>query len=298
MINRHTYLLLGLMVAGGAPYLTRSHESTDLAGDAPAPATSDLPPSSSAVANQFDSLPPFSPAPHGSSDTSQYVRTAAAESQPNTQTGTANPFGGATTTRPSTTPGTTNIATTSPPNRMILASGSENANVNRNEQSTNVAGDKKQAPTDDGRIYPGPSPKNKRIEFAEIFRLDINSAWLMAHWPRVTTGLTELDWHGYRVSLTTGTQEDDVAGALTFYYDKEQVIQKMTFRGLTGDPRKLVWFVTTTYEFQREIVQDPAVQLYRLGKGRKPSELIIRPASVIRADAPHERFEIDFVMYR
>jgi hypothetical protein len=226
------------------------------------------------------------------------VRTAAAETQPNTQTGTANPFGGATTTQPSTTPGTASNATASPPNHMILASGSENANVNRNEHPTDGAGATKKAAAEDGRIFQGPSPKNKRIEFAEIFRLDINSAWLMAHWPRVTTGLTELDWHGYRVSLTTGTQEDDVAGALTFYYDKEQVIQKMTFRGLTGDPRKLVWFVTTTYEFKREIVQDPAVQLYRLGKGRKPSELIIRPATVIRADAPHERFEIDFVIYR
>jgi hypothetical protein len=137
------------------------------------------------------------------------------------------------------------------------------------------------------------------IRFEEVFRLDVNSAWLMARWPRVTTGLADLELHGYRVSLVTGIREDDVAGALTYYYDREQVIQKMTFRGVTGDPRRLVLFFTSQYGFEREFVPEPALQVYRAqGTGPLMSELRVRPAAVIRADAPRERFELDLVLAR
>jgi hypothetical protein len=137
------------------------------------------------------------------------------------------------------------------------------------------------------------------IRFEEVFRLDVNSAWLMARWPRVTTGLADLQLHGYRVPLVTGTREDDIAGALTYYYDREQVIQKLTFRGVTGDPRRLVLFCTSQYGFEREFVPDPALQVYRAqGTGPLMSELRVRPAAVIRADAPRERFEIELVLAR
>ena len=144
-----------------------------------------------------------------------------------------------------------------------------------------------------------PADTSPKIRFEEVFRLDVNSAWLMTRWPRVTTGLAEMEWHGYRVALLTGTREDDLAGALTYYYDKNQVIQKMTFRGRTGDFRRLVLFATTQYKLERETVSDPALQVFRSkGTGRKASELIVRPARVIRADAPRERFDVELTLYR
>ena len=171
------------------------------------------------------------------------------------------------------------------------ASGMATHSVNSSRTVSSSAG---------GAIQKSAKPDSLRpIEFAQVFRLDINSAWLMKNWPRVTTGLTDLTLHGYRVSLVTGIRDDDLTGALTYYYDEEQLIQKMTFRGLTGDPRRLVMFCTSQYHFERETVKDPALQVFSAkATGRRTSQLTIRPARVIRADAPRERFEVELVLMR
>ena len=71
------------------------------------------------------------------------------------------------------------------------------------------------------------------------------------------------------------------------------------FRGTTGDPRKLVKYLTTKYEFVREPTDDPSLQLYRIKRhGVVESELRIRQARVIRAEAPRSRFEVELGMHR
>src|SRR4051812_3219625 len=45
------------------------------------------------------------------------------------------------------------------------------------------------------------------VEIAEALRLDVNSAWVLGRWPRVTAGLPDEDLQGYRVALVTGTRE-------------------------------------------------------------------------------------------
>jgi hypothetical protein len=242
MFSRHMYLVVGLLVAGAAPYLS---SKTDLKQRV----SSWVPPRR--AAEEQESL--FKLA---SADSESVVSTAA-----------------------------TSSPTVAPPN----ASYGHSIGSARVVSTTPRTAAPKHAPVDGSRP----------IRFEEVFRLDVNSAWLMARWPRVSTGLAELDLHGYRVSLLTGMREDDLAGALTYYYDKDQVIQKMTFRGVTGDPRRLVLFCTTQFGLERETVSDPALQVYRTkGTGRKVSELVVRPAHVIRADAPRERFEVDFVLLR
>ena len=263
MFSRHTYLVVGLMVAGGTPYLSSKPAFQDR--------VSSLVPSEGQTAAGQESV----------------YRFASADGNAVASPPSNNPFGGSTVASTSTAAAASNAA--APHNataagHSILTVGSQSAT----KAAATAAGQK-----------PTKVDGSQAIRFEEVFRLDVNSAWLMARWPRVTTGLAELDLHGYRVSLLTGTKEDDLAGALTYYYDKEQVIQKMTFRGVTGDPRRLVHFCTGQYEMVRETVNDPALQVYRnTSTGRKPSELAVRPANVIRADAPRERFEVDFVLHR
>jgi hypothetical protein len=258
MFSRHTYLVIGLLIAGGTPYLSSRPAIQDRVSSwMPSKEVADEP---------------------GSTFTFASANSDSIVSPPST-----NPFGGTTSTSPmANSVATTSTETRAPSNAPPTGSA-------RLVSSTQAAAVSGRAPAD----------TVKTIRFEEVFRLDVNSAWLMARWPRVSTGLAELDLHGYRVSLLTGTREDDLAGALTYYYDKEQVIQKMTFRGVTGDPRRLVLFGTSQYKLERETVSDPALQVYRTkGTGRKASELIVRPAQVIRADAPRERFEVELVLYR
>jgi hypothetical protein len=149
------------------------------------------------------------------------------------------------------------------------------------------------------------SGKPKPIEglatqnLAEVLNFNGTPGWVMARWPRVTSGLAHVDLQGYRVPLVTGTAENDIAGSLTYYFDKEQRLKFITFQGATGDPRKLIDLVTRQYSFKPEPTSDPGLSLYQVKwNGRPLSELRIRPAKVLRADQPNSRFQVELAMMR
>jgi hypothetical protein len=124
--------------------------------------------------------------------------------------------------------------------------------------------------------------------------------WIVARWPRVSAGLAHLELQGYRVPLVTGTAEDDLAGALTYYFNPRQQLQRITFHGTTGDTRKLVALLSARFGFARRVVNDPGVFLYERpdSDGRPTSFLWLRPARVVRASEPHHRFEVAFLIER
>lgn len=151
----------------------------------------------------------------------------------------------------------------------------------------------------------GATSTNRRIEGApapnleEILQFEGTPAWVMARWPRVTAGLAELDLQGYRVPLVSGTSSDDLAGSLTYYFNKNQKIERIIFHGTTGDPRKLITLVTSKFSFLHEPSGDPSLSLFQAKWHGKPhSELRIRPARVLRADQPNARYEVDLAMKR
>jgi len=131
------------------------------------------------------------------------------------------------------------------------------------------------------------------VDLTEALRFEVTSAWVLGRWPRVTAGLPDADLQGYRVPLVTGTREDDVAGSLTYYFNKHQHCQRITFQGTTGDARKLIDYLSTQYGFKQQTSNDPNLFLYQIRwNGTPQSELHVRPAPVIRADAPMARFEV------
>lgn len=153
--------------------------------------------------------------------------------------------------------------------------------------------------------FPGPPAKPKNIEgypvhdLAEVLRFDGTPDWVMARWPRVSTGLAQPDLQGYRVPLVTGTGQDDLAGSLTYYFDGDQRLKFITFHGATGDPRKLVALVVGRYGFKPEESQDPSLSLFMVKWNGKPlSELRIRTARVLRADQPNTRYHVDLALAR
>ncbi len=264
MFSRHTYLVVGLLVAGGAPYLSSKEEFKDRVST-------------------------WMPSQHAANNEESFFRLASADAQSMASAPAPGPTGGDTASNTSKDSTSATSTTTVFPVAGSASPTPKPAGSARFISTTPSSTTAKLSPVD------GSQP----IRFEEVFRLDVNSAWLMARWPRVSTGLAELDLHGYRVSLVTGKREDDLAGALTYYYDKNQVIQKMTFRGVTGDPRRLVHFCTSQYQLEREIISDPAMQVYcSKGMGKRASQLTVRPVHVIRADAPRERFDVEFVLKR
>lgn len=133
----------------------------------------------------------------------------------------------------------------------------------------------------------------------QVFTFDVSTAWVLSHWPRVSASLAELDLQGYRVPLLTGTSESDVAGSLTYYFNREQQVEKITFHGAAGDTRRFVGLMEQRFGFRRELTDDPSLFLYQVKKWGKPtSELRITPSEVVRASDPHSRFAISLNLVR
>ena len=136
-------------------------------------------------------------------------------------------------------------------------------------------------------------------DLSEIFRFDVTAPWVLGRWPRVTTRLAELNLQGYRVPLVTGTAQDDLAGSLTYYFDKSQKVERITFRGTTGDSKKLVALLATKHGFVRQLDDDPGLFLYQVKwNGKAHSELHIRPRPVVDASEPYWRFDVALDMRR
>lgn len=173
-----------------------------------------------------------------------------------------------------------------------------------NAAETSLVGGTDSEPPADPASQPAALPDSAGIAaptvpIEEVFRLDHTTNWVLGHWPRVSAGLAELETQGYRVPLVTGGQPDDLAGSLTYYFNKRQRVQRITFFGTTGDARRLVSLLALRHGFIRELAADPSLFLYRVRENRKViSELRIKPSSIVRSDSPYTRFDVALLIER
>jgi len=128
-------------------------------------------------------------------------------------------------------------------------------------------------------------------DIPEAFRFDVSPQWVTTRWPRVTTALAETDLQGLRVPLVTGNRLDDLAGSLTYYFDKGHEVQRIVFQGTTGDEQRLVAFLTQTYGLKA--VPTLGAGLYMTESRSKPhSTLRVAWPPVISTDNPTSRCEV------
>jgi hypothetical protein len=107
----------------------------------------------------------------------------------------------------------------------------------------------------------------------QVFRFDVTPRWVQARWPRASTVAGEPEQLGMRMAVVTGTGPDDVAGSLTYYFDPHHRVQRITFTGLTRDPRRLLAIVVTPYALKSQPTTDAAY--YIAGDPRKPTSEVI-----------------------
>ncbi len=155
------------------------------------------------------------------------------------------------------------------------------------------------APASPSALSPAPRPRSQSADLGQFINFAVTPAWVLAQWPRVSASLAEIDLQGYRVALVTGTQEDDLAGSLTYYFDHQQQVARITFSGSTGDPRKLISLVTGRFGFAHDATDDPAAVVYAVKWNKKShSELRIRPVKIVRANDPRNRYDVDLSIRR
>jgi hypothetical protein len=132
----------------------------------------------------------------------------------------------------------------------------------------------------------------------QVFRFDLTPQWVASRWPRVSTVAgSDPDQLGMRVVLVTGTQPDDIAGSLTYYFDRHHQMQRITFTGLTRDPRRLLASVVTPYRLKSQPTTDAAH--YIDGDPKDPtSEVIVRHMPVLVAETGIANAEVEVDLSR
>jgi hypothetical protein len=149
-------------------------------------------------------------------------------------------------------------------------------------------------------------PTNLAVENApiypvgDVFRFDLAPAEVLRRWPRVSTELPALNMHGYRVPLVSGTDPTGLAGALTYYFNPAQQVQRITFSGTSGDPRAIILLLTSRYHYARRPNNDPSRLVYESanGSGKLHGQVVIRSVPVVRASDPYKKYEIELSMNR
>ena len=144
---------------------------------------------------------------------------------------------------------------------------------------------------------PTASQETPIVDMSEAFRFAVNPGWVMQRWPRVSAGLPDPTFHGLRVPLISGMRDDDLAGALTYYFTNSQNCAKITFSGTTGDPRRFAAFMKEKFGFKPFASNQPGVERYEIRwNGKSHSELLIHPAAVVRSANPLARYEVQLVL--
>jgi hypothetical protein len=145
-------------------------------------------------------------------------------------------------------------------------------------------------------LFPTKTPLegDPNFSLADVLRLDVSKEWVYQRWPRKSTALSDLDQFGVRVPLVTGTQLYDLAGSLTYFFGPNGRVQRISFRGHTGDTTQVVGIVTQRFGLQRQPTMVVGEQLFQIKSGDDiVSELRTRPAPVLWASSPHDSFAVE-----
>lgn len=135
------------------------------------------------------------------------------------------------------------------------------------------------------------------MDFSEVFRLEITPAWVTHRWARVTTVSAEADMLTMRIPLVTGPKPDDLAGSLTYYFDKKHTLQRITFFGHTGDPQRLVTLATGPLKLKQ--VPSLGAGLYVAPSTEKATCAIrITHLPVVRSNTPNYKHDIALELNR
>jgi hypothetical protein len=161
-------------------------------------------------------------------------------------------------------------------------------------------GESPAAPDPTTAEVPGVTQHNMPVEgpavanLNEVFRFNVTPGWITSRWPRVSTGGAVIQLQGYRVPLVTGTKDTDIAGSLTYYFNAQQKVQRITFDGTTGNATNLVRMLTSKYGFVRRLTNNPGIFIFEFthADGRTKSLLTITSAATIKASDPYRRFKV------
>lgn len=109
------------------------------------------------------------------------------------------------------------------------------------------------AQTDPGlsTALPTPSTEPQLLDLREIIRFDVRPAWVQQRWQRVSAApVSDEGFQGLRVPLNAGPGPLQMTGVLTYYFDRDQILQRIQFLGTTNQADALEQLCRTYFRFQ------------------------------------------------
>ena len=128
-------------------------------------------------------------------------------------------------------------------------------------------------------------------DLREVLRFDISPEWVLNRFARVSTVLADLQLEGMRVPIVTGTQADDLAGTMTYYFDQSHQLQRITIHGFTGKTDKLANVMTEYYGLAPAPTLEAGV-FTRRWNGKPFHFLRITHAPVVYSNAVHQKYTV------
>ncbi len=140
------------------------------------------------------------------------------------------------------------------------------------------------------------TPRSPSAE--QALRFDVTKEWVYQNWDRKSTGPTDVGLFAVRVPLVSGTQTASLAGSLTYYFNNQNQVEHISFRGRTGDPSRLIHFLRGQYQFQ-PAASPTGEQVYQVAdRGGVQSELRARSESLVTSASPLGTYVVELELAR
>lgn len=139
-------------------------------------------------------------------------------------------------------------------------------------------------------------PRSPSVD--QALQFNVTKEWVYRNWDRKSTGPTDVGLFAVRVPLVSGTQSSSLAGSLTYFFNAQNQVEHISFRGRTGNPARLVRFLMQTYQMQ-PVSSPTGEQVYQVAdRGGVHSELRTRAEPIVSTTSPHGSYSVELELAR
>ncbi len=126
--------------------------------------------------------------------------------------------------------------------------------------------------------------------FNRIFQCGAPRSWVQRTYDDASRTMDQ-QREGLRVTLVTGDKLEDLAGSLTYWFDRQGRVERITFQGVTGNPAKLVSFAHRSHKMVARGCERDAI-FVRDGKNGPLHLLHISRLPFVNVQTQYGRYEV------
>ncbi len=126
--------------------------------------------------------------------------------------------------------------------------------------------------------------------FNRIFQCGAPRSWVQRTYDDASRTMDQ-QREGLRVTLVTGDKLEDLAGSLTYWFDRQGRVERITFQGVTGNPAKLVSFAHRSQKMVARGCERDAI-FVRDGKNGPLHLLHISRLPFVNVQTQYGRYEV------